>query len=306
MNQDCQDIGRKNTLDVEDFARRKSVAHRIALRVSTYAPERGRKIEQCGTHLVFGRSAAGLRLAAADFCRIRICPMCQWRRSKRIYSQMQDIMGAIGAEYLPLSLTLTLRNCQAGDLAATLDTVTDGWYAMTHSRKWRGLVRGWYRALEITCNLSAGTYHPHLHCILMVPRSYWHMAASARLEQREIAGAWGHALGVDYTPIVDIRTMYNADVDSGFAGVLEYTKYALKDVDLAQLPISMLHEVDTALAGRRLLGMGGCIKAAHRALHLDDAEDGMLWDDAPADDVDEELFRVEWRCGVYVVVDTVD
>lgn len=40
------------------------------------------RLRTCATRLIYGIGEDGKRrLRAANFCRVRLCPICQWRRS---------------------------------------------------------------------------------------------------------------------------------------------------------------------------------------------------------------------------------
>ena len=49
---------------------------------------RAEKVENCATWLTYGKTTkAEFKLFYANFCRDRLCPMCSWRRSLKIFSQ---------------------------------------------------------------------------------------------------------------------------------------------------------------------------------------------------------------------------
>ena len=50
------------------------------------------------------------RLVAAQFCRDRLCPMCAWRKSLVMFSQISQIMDWVAEreETVPIFLTLTV------------------------------------------------------------------------------------------------------------------------------------------------------------------------------------------------------
>ena len=47
---------------------------------------------QCGEVLEFKRTDNGLKLANAYFCKVRLCPMCMWRRSLKLVNQNTRII----------------------------------------------------------------------------------------------------------------------------------------------------------------------------------------------------------------------
>ena len=73
---------------------------------------RSRRVLDCGSFLEFKVTEEKAKLQHANFCRDRLCPMCNWRRSLKIFAQVSKVMDALQAEgYQFLFLTLTVRNC---------------------------------------------------------------------------------------------------------------------------------------------------------------------------------------------------
>ena len=56
------------------------------------------RVSECGTFLEFKKFVDGsLKLNGANFCKVRLCPMCSWRRSLKIFSQVSEIMNYFGS-----------------------------------------------------------------------------------------------------------------------------------------------------------------------------------------------------------------
>ena len=61
-----------------------------ALRVdnSVITENRLQSLEQCGDNLLFSvNDKKEKRLKGANFCRLRTCPMCNWRKSLKMFGQ---------------------------------------------------------------------------------------------------------------------------------------------------------------------------------------------------------------------------
>lgn len=61
-------------------------------------PKKAERLEHCATYLEYEVSVVDpnkKRLRRGNFCKVRLCPMCAWRRSLKIYSQMSSIMTEI-------------------------------------------------------------------------------------------------------------------------------------------------------------------------------------------------------------------
>src|SRR5690606_12341063 len=108
------------------------------------------------------------RLTWANFCRVRLCPMCAWRRSLVIAHQIKAVAHeAVKRQSMRwLFLTLTIRNCTGDDLIDTISHLMKSWRRLSQRKLFSDVVVGWFRSLEITRNLLDDTYHPHFHVLL--------------------------------------------------------------------------------------------------------------------------------------------
>lgn len=74
-------------------------------------------LAECGSFLVFDRNEQQrLRLHRANFCKVRLCPMCSWRKSLKLFGQVSKITDVL-LEKNPTTrfifVTLTVPNCTA-------------------------------------------------------------------------------------------------------------------------------------------------------------------------------------------------
>lgn len=264
---------------------------------------RADRVAQCGSEIEFGILQDGSKkLAKANFCRDRLCPMCNWRRSLKLYSQVSQVMDVLESEgYCFLFLTLTLRNCPWDELPAAIEDFLSGWRFMYHKAPiFRRAVYGTSRALEITVNHGARTYHPHLHVVLAVKPSYF--TSRDYISQAQWTQLWRSCCDISYDPIVNIKRI--KETSQGFK---EISKYAVKGSDfLVGSPELMQRHVSNFLAGlsgRRLVGSTGVFKRVQRELCLDDPETGdLVVTDGQQlrDDVYCMMVRYGWCSGVYV------
>lgn len=288
------------------------------------------RLRLCGSKLQFRVSGSRMQLAAGMFCKVRLCPMCQWRRSRKIHMQMTQIIDEIQrrGDYTPVAINPTVRSCTAEELSLTIDRLLAGWRAVWKSEGFKKKMVGWYRALEITYNRETRLYHPHLHCIALGRLHYY---KKGELPVEEVAAAFRRGAKIDYNPNLKMYAL-RSKRDQGWAeAMLEFCKYtvsenwdipeerkfmALKEADLREEKLRELCEVvktlDGALHHRRLIGMGGMIADVHKQLHFDDPEEGDLEKsgDAEADTLqigaqfdvkEEEMITYVWRAGAYIV-----
>ena len=197
------------------------------------------RVKECGSYLEFRRyqqpslspNGRDLKLNRANFCKVRLCPMCSWRRSLKIFGQVSRIMDSLGPEFDYLFLTLTTRNCHGSSLSETIDLIFRAFNKMTRRKIFKQSIKGFFRALEVTHNLDFDslwfdTYHPHLHVILVVNKSYF-TDNSYYISQAAWTDLWYSCLDVDYKPIVDIRRLKNIKGKS----IAEVAKYSVKSND---------------------------------------------------------------------------
>ena len=262
------------------------------------------RVSDCGSFLEYYVTPEAKILHSANFCKDRLCPMCNWRRSLKIFGQVSQVMDELERQqYRFLFLTLTVRNCAPDDLPVTVQVLYDGWRQLYHKHKiFRKSIEGTFRSLEVTRNPKDGTYHPHLHVILAVRPDYFRCGY---IPQSEWSSMWRSCCSLDYNPIVDIRTI--KPNDKGLSGaVAEVAKYAVKSSDfLRGTPDDMARTVWdflTALSGRRLCSFTGIFAKVRKALRLDDIESGDLVQvdgTVLRDDVAYMIVRYRWAAGFY-------
>lgn len=278
------------------------------------------RVAECGSYLEFKRYLEdnSLKLHRANFCKVRLCPMCAWRRSLKIFGQVSQVMDEVlkEKEYRFIFLTLTCKNVYGEDLSETIDNLFHAFRKMSERKVFKKAVKGWFRGLEVTHNLDKDskdydTYHPHFHIILMVNKSYFD-DKDYYISQEKWTSLWKSCLKVDYTPIVNVKafkTNTKAKTSKSVAEVAKYTvksnDYLIKD-DTGKIDEEMTDNtvwiLDTSLASRRLTAFGGELRKIHRQLKLDDAEYGSLVNVDGEEEIREDLNyiieRYDWNIGI--------
>ena len=269
------------------------------------------RTRDCATYLQFGITSGGARkLRTANFCKLRLCPMCISRRARRNAWQLSRVLDLTeqrhDARYL--FLTLTIRNVDGEHLSDALQELTNAWRRFVKQRQIERSVKGWFRAIEITRRGKG--YHPHIHAILAVEPDYFSRESRQSgkyLNQTELIDRWKDALRAAYRPSVRIQTTKAKGEYTGKAkAAAEAGKYAVKDEEYIdpKIPESRAVEILTdytrALHRRRLTAFGGWLKDAARELEADDLDDGdLIHTDAESirDDVIELVETYSWRFG---------
>lgn len=275
------------------------------------------RLSECAKALLFVRKeGGGLRLKQANFCRVRLCPICAWRRSLKTSAHFNRILRAAEPEHLEyIMATFTLRNCQPDELSRTLDTLIGGYKNLVKRKRYRQAWVGWYRGVEITHNLQDGTYHPHIHALIGVKRSYF--KSNKYIRQEDLTQDWREVCHLDYNPIVDIRKIKRYKGKDGTSrldiikAVNEAAKYTVKASDIIcfddwDLTVETVRLLDSVMDKRRFIAYGGLFKELHHKLNLDDEEEGDLLnvgdqdEDEEKETADEVLFWWHTGYGRYV------
>ena len=281
------------------------------------------RVVDCSTFLEFGvTKSSNLKLLKANFCKVRLCPMCAWRRSLKIFGQVSKVMDYVerNYNYRYIFLTLTVKNCYGEDLKDTLDLMTKSFNKLSERKAFKQAVKGYFRSLEITYNKKDNTYHPHFHLILAVNKNYF-TDDRTYLSQEKWTNLWKESLKVDYTPVVDVRRVKSKNKDFGkvVAETAKYTvkadDYLIKDEDGKideELTDNVVKTLDKALHRKRLVSFGFIFKEIHKMLKLDDTEDGSLEntdnEDELRDDLTDIILRYQWNIGIknYKLVEVVE
>ena len=252
------------------------------------------------------------RLHRANFCRVRLCPMCNWRRSLKLFSQVSAITDAILAEKKArfIFVTLTIQNVQGDALRETLDKLNKAFKYIVNkhqtfapAKKLKKNLLGYMKAEEITYNAERNDFHPHIHAILEVRPSYF--KGNEYIKQKDWTELWRSALGVGYDPIVDVRNIKGGTPKA----VAEVAKYPVKMHDILKVAdkeqaARALRKLYQAIFKRRLVTFGGDFREYRRRLQLDDVETGDLThvetEEKTFNAVAQVLFKWHADVGVYI------
>jgi plasmid rolling circle replication initiator protein Rep len=229
------------------------------------------RISQCSEWLMYALKSNDegeirLKLRDARFCRVRHCPVCQWRRQQMWRARFFKALPEIQVKYPTgrwIFLTLTVKNCELSDLKKTLTWMNAAWQRLIQRKVFPAL--GFIKSVEVTRGWD-GTAHPHFHCLMLVPASYF---GKGYIPQAEWGTLWQSCLKRDYTPRVDVRVVKgkkgtlnatgDASKDVMAHAVCETLKYSVKPEDLLADP-EWLSELTKQLQKTRAISIGGCLK----------------------------------------------
>ena len=251
---------------------------------------RGVKMQECGHWLTFDADPPGVsgvaeyRLTHSNFCRQRLCPMCQWRRSRMIFAHLTDVVDQLrDQDFDVLHVVLTVRHLRGCLLT---DQITRMYKAFSSLTK-EPMLSGWkgsLRFLEVSYNCYDRTYHPHLHVLVAVKPSYF--KSRYYVAQEKLARLWKNALDLDYVPLVHIS---KCDPRA----ILEVAKYCVKPFDFEHFDLadclSIYQCFDVVLHNRRLIQSYGVFREVIRACKLDDTLDDEPDREYSLDELGDEL-----------------
>lgn len=164
--------------------------------------KQAKRIDECSQNLEFGwvlvsteTGEMKLRLKYAQFCRVRHCPICQWRRSLMWVARFFDALPRIYSAYPDMRyimLTLTVRNCSISELRAVVDCMAKSWQRLSQRKDFPAL--GFVRSLEVTRGKD-GSCHPHFHVLIAVPSSYF--VGRSYLSEDKFSALWLESLHLE-------------------------------------------------------------------------------------------------------------
>lgn len=281
-----QFLGELSIGDALNWERRRSSVSAVALQLLDGPARHSERLLDCSRFLEFvlcDDPERKLRLTDARFCRVRLCPICQWRRSLMWFARLSRALPPFLEQYPKtrwLFLTLTIRNCEISDLKETCKAMGKAWERLSKLKAFPGFA--WFRSLEVT-RAENGLAHPHYHVLLAVTPSYF--TGKKYLSQEKWVQLWRKSLRLDYNPVVDIQAVKpkkypgeQQDLSTVSAKTLaEVAKYEVKPDDLLDFNDSAwVCELAKQLRGVRSVNVGGPLRQ-------------FLTDDEPEDLITENI-----------------
>ena len=261
------------------------------------------RLNDCANSLTFelkedDEGKTHFRLSHARFCRVRWCPICQWRHSLSWRGKFLTHIPRIVHDFPTarfLFLTLTVENCELEALNGTIQNMNKSWQRLIQRKVFPAI--GFIKSIEVT-KAKDGKAHPHFHCLLMVRKSYF---KSGYISYKKWTEMWKDCMKLDYTPIVHVTSIKESknknkqDLTKDLvAAICEVAKYSVKESDLitdANWLLELTHQMHRV----RAISLGGVFK---EYLKEEEPEDLIHVNEEPDDieltDTDLELV-FDWR-----------
>lgn len=251
------------------------------------------RIHFCAELLEFGLALQDddtlkLKLRAARFCRNRHCPICQFRRSLKWKAKAYEVLPRIVAAYPRyrwLFLTLTQKNVPITELRSTLIHMNQSFKRMTKLKAFPAI--GWLRSTEVTRGRD-GKAHPHFHCLLLVPSSYF--SGRGYMKQSDWVAMWRQSMRLDYNPVLDVQAVKQGSKPMEL--IPELLKYVTKESDLVA-DREWLLELTRQMHKMRAIATGGVLKEYLR--ELEQEPEDLIGKDEEAEVLDQASLYFGWR-----------
>lgn len=230
--------------------------------------KKAKRCEECGTYLAFSvyenfqTAEQKRKLKGANFCDVRWCPMCAWRKQRKFAGEVRSVLTQLEAlrPVRYVFLTLTMRNQHITELKTAIKTMNRAFNLLTKSPEFNSVVLGYVRALEVLGgSTSAGEAHPHFHVLLVVKPEYF---SKGYITQARWAELWQRCLRADYIPVVDVRKIKpkSAEWTARDSAIFETLKYLAKPQDIRSLCQKDFEELDRQTKGTKQYTRGGVLK----------------------------------------------
>lgn len=271
----------KNSNDFVKSKLKSLAVSKVLKKDSTYWIGRSQRMFECATSLSFQDG----KLVRANFCRDRMCPACQKRRSLVVFHQVKNVCTAIAQDYPTYKyvlLTLTVPNVPIEDLPSKIGEMAKAWKRLTLRKEFKTSIKGWFRTLEVTHNATRDDYHPHYHVLLCVTSNYFTKNYITHPRWLEL---WQQVMRDDSITQVDVRSIKpnpkKQGSDAISSAAAEVGKYATKPSDyLVKFPTKdryfavekIVQELAEGIAKRKLIAFGGLMLQYSKALELQDVD----------------------------------
>lgn len=239
----------------------------------TQANDKMKRFSDCGKFLTLDPITG--EILQANFCKMRICPVCNYIKSSINFYKIRDCVQYIKSKYNSefIFMTLTIKNCSGEELSKTIDHILQSFNRLRNRKTWKKSVQGLIRGLEITYNKENNTFHPHIHMLVAVPEDYFSSENEKYITIEKLRNWWSESAKLDYFVQVDIRKVEKSD-----NAIAEVAKYSIKMAEILnaksdETQIQATETIFNCTYGRRLIGTSGIFKEAMKQLKISDMND---------------------------------
>lgn len=244
----------------------------VAGLLADHSPRHSERLLDCSNYLGYTVDGEGThKLTEVKFCRVRLCPICTWRKQMVWRARLFNAVPKLIADHPTakfIFLTLTVSNVPVNELSAAVIRLNKAWDKMRKRKQWPAI--GYLRALEVTKQKYLDYVHPHIHALLVVTPSYYRRGYIKTKGWRDM---WRESLKVDYDPIVDVRAIKpkkGKDMTESVLSVLSYHVKGITTDERIYDDVEWFSELFDQTNRIRTVSLGGIIRDY---LREDDPED---------------------------------
>ncbi|MFB1542992.1 protein rep [Staphylococcus aureus] len=227
-------------------------------------------VEDCNTFLSFvaDKTLEKQKLYKANSCKNRFCPVCAWRKARKVALglslMMQYIKQQENKEFI--FLTLTTPNVMCEELENEIKRYNNSFRKLIKRKKVGSVIKGYVRKLEITYNKKRDDYNPHFHVLIAVNKSYF-TDKRYYISQQEWLDLWRDVTGISEITQVQVQKIRQNNNKE----LYEMAKYSGKDSDYL-INQKVFDAFYKSLKGKQVLVYSGLFKEAKKKLKNGDLD----------------------------------
>ena len=232
----------------------------IELGVPHFTEKTIERINNCATFLQsvsnFDRNKS--KIVKANRCMNRFCPICMATKARKEAYMLLIILKFLSCAkgYEFIFLTLTVPNVKGDELVKELDEQYLALKRLIQRKEFKAISNGFIRKTEITYNQKRNDFHPHIHMLIAVNKSYF-KEKSLYVPQHKWQEIWKKCKKDNSITQVHVKKAN----ESSFK---ELAKYEAKDFDMLGYSQDVFDVFYNALKGRKTLTFNGCFQEAKK------------------------------------------
>lgn len=232
----------------------------IELGVPHFTEKTIERINNCATFLqsVSNFDKNKSKIVKANRCMNRFCPICMATKARKEAYMLLIILKflsyAKGYEFI--FLTLTVPNVTGNELVRELDEQYLALKRLIQRKEFKAISNGFIRKTEITYNQKRNDFHPHIHMLIAVNKSYF-TEKDLYVSQHKWQEIWKKCKKDNSITQVHVKKAN----ESSFR---ELAKYEAKDFDMLGYSQEVFDVFYNALKGRKTLTFNGCFQEAKK------------------------------------------
>lgn len=232
----------------------------IELGIPHFTEKTIERINNCATFLQsvsnFDRNRS--KIVKANRCMNRFCPICMATKARKEAYMLLIILKFLSCAkgYEFIFLTLTVPNVAGNELVRELDEQYLALKRLIQRKEFKAISNGFIRKTEITYNQKRNDFHPHIHMLIAVNKSYF-TEKSLYVSQHKWQEIWKKCKKDNSITQVHVKKAN----ESSFK---ELAKYEAKDFDMLGYSQEVFDVFYKALKGRKTLTFNGCFQEAKK------------------------------------------